>query len=53
VFPASRLKDDLEALAFLLDEFIAKRVSVRLVSTGFVHYRMRDASEMGMAQLYM
>ena len=47
VLPASRLKEDLEALAFPLNGSIAKRVPVRLVSTGFVHYGMGDTSGNG------
>ena len=47
VLLASRLKENLEALAFLLDGSTAKRVPVRLVSTGFVHYGMGDASGNG------
>lgn len=45
--PASRLKNDLEVLTFLLEGSIAKRVLVRLAFTGFVHYGMEEASGNG------
>ena len=44
VILASRLKDELEALVFLLERSFANRVHMRLTSTGFVHYGMGDAS---------
>ena len=40
VMPESRLKDDLEALTFLLELYFAKRVPMRLASTCFVRYGM-------------
>ena len=42
--PATRLEDDLDSLAFLLDGSVPKRVPVILKSTRFIHYRIRDAS---------
>ena len=47
VIPASRLKDHLEALVFILEGSFAKRNPARLASTGFVHYGMGDASGNG------
>ena len=47
VKPASRLQDDLDALDFLLEGPISKRVSVRVKNSGFVHYGIGDASGNG------
>ena len=47
MIPASRLKEDLDALTFILEESISNRVPVLLASTGFVHYGMGDASGNG------
>ena len=47
VIPISRLKDNLEAFMFFLEGFIAKRVPVRLASTGIVHNGMGNASGNG------
>ena len=47
MFPVPRLSDDLVALEFLLEGEIPKRIKPRLNKSGWVSYRIGDASGNG------